>query len=192
MGQAKTLTERELKRVLDYIALHRHAARNRAMVLLSQVHFVFVLEQPFAVDELKDQRVEAEADLHDSLMAALDVGAMALHPRQGELKGEVPEPSKRETRSPDALVLCAAFNRQLIDWNVGARPKRPEVQMQVVRVLVPILQSNEMAREAAHTRWLNCVAARSSVQIEVAPADQPLLQRTPAAGGQIHIAVRTS
>jgi len=35
MGQAKTLTERELKRVLDYIALHRHAARNRAMVLLT-------------------------------------------------------------------------------------------------------------------------------------------------------------
>jgi hypothetical protein len=35
MGQAKTLTERELKRVLDYIALHRHAARNRAMVMLT-------------------------------------------------------------------------------------------------------------------------------------------------------------
>lgn len=35
MGQAKTLTERELKRVLDYIALHRHAARNRAMVVLT-------------------------------------------------------------------------------------------------------------------------------------------------------------
>lgn len=35
MGQAKTLTERELKRVLDYIALGRHAARNRAMVFLT-------------------------------------------------------------------------------------------------------------------------------------------------------------
>jgi integrase/recombinase XerD len=35
MGQAKTLTERELKRVLDYIALHRHATRNRAMVMLT-------------------------------------------------------------------------------------------------------------------------------------------------------------
>lgn len=35
MSQAKTLTERELKRVLDYIALHRHAARNRAMVMLT-------------------------------------------------------------------------------------------------------------------------------------------------------------
>jgi len=35
MGQAKTLTERELRRVLDYIALHRHAARNRAMVMLT-------------------------------------------------------------------------------------------------------------------------------------------------------------
>src|SRR6476659_6092910 len=35
MGQAKTLTERELKRVLDYIALHRHAERNRAMVMLT-------------------------------------------------------------------------------------------------------------------------------------------------------------
>jgi integrase/recombinase XerD len=35
MGQAKTLTERELKRVLDYIAGGRHAARNRAMVMLT-------------------------------------------------------------------------------------------------------------------------------------------------------------
>lgn len=35
MGQAKTLTERELKRVLDYIAVNRHAARNRAMVMLT-------------------------------------------------------------------------------------------------------------------------------------------------------------
>jgi integrase/recombinase XerD len=35
MRQAKTLSERELKRVLDYIALHRHAARNRAMVMVT-------------------------------------------------------------------------------------------------------------------------------------------------------------
>jgi len=35
MAQAKTLTERELKKVLDYIAVHRHAARNRAMVMLT-------------------------------------------------------------------------------------------------------------------------------------------------------------
>jgi integrase/recombinase XerD len=35
MGQAKTLTERELRRVLDFCALTRHAARNRTMVLLT-------------------------------------------------------------------------------------------------------------------------------------------------------------
>ena len=35
MGQAKTLTERELKKVLDYVTLRRHAARNRAMVMLT-------------------------------------------------------------------------------------------------------------------------------------------------------------
>lgn len=35
MGQAKTLTERELKRVLDVVALRRHAARDRAMLLLT-------------------------------------------------------------------------------------------------------------------------------------------------------------
>lgn len=34
MGQAKTLTERELKRVLDYVAVNRHAARNRAMLMV--------------------------------------------------------------------------------------------------------------------------------------------------------------
>lgn len=35
MGQAKTLTEKELKRVLIYISLRKHAARNRAMLLLT-------------------------------------------------------------------------------------------------------------------------------------------------------------
>lgn len=35
MSQAKTLTERELRRVLDYCALTRHATRNRVMVLLT-------------------------------------------------------------------------------------------------------------------------------------------------------------
>lgn len=35
MGQAKTLTDRELRKVLDYIAVHRHAARNRAMLLIT-------------------------------------------------------------------------------------------------------------------------------------------------------------
>jgi len=35
MKQAKTLTERELRRVLDYTALTRHAMRNRVMVLLT-------------------------------------------------------------------------------------------------------------------------------------------------------------
>lgn len=35
MSQAKTLTDRELKKVLDYVAVHRHAARNRAMLLVT-------------------------------------------------------------------------------------------------------------------------------------------------------------
>lgn len=35
MGQAKTLTERELKRTLDFAALGRHAARDRAMLLMT-------------------------------------------------------------------------------------------------------------------------------------------------------------
>lgn len=35
MGQARTLTERELKRVLDFIASRKHAERNRAMLLLT-------------------------------------------------------------------------------------------------------------------------------------------------------------
>jgi integrase/recombinase XerD len=33
MKQAKTLTERELKQVLNYVSLRRHAIRNRAMLL---------------------------------------------------------------------------------------------------------------------------------------------------------------
>ena len=35
MKQAKTLTQAELRRVLDYIATRKHAARNRAMVLMT-------------------------------------------------------------------------------------------------------------------------------------------------------------
>ncbi len=35
MAQAKTLTEKELKKVLVYISLRKHAARNRAMLLLT-------------------------------------------------------------------------------------------------------------------------------------------------------------
>lgn len=35
MAQAKTLTEKELKRVLIYISLRKHAARNRAMLLIT-------------------------------------------------------------------------------------------------------------------------------------------------------------
>lgn len=35
MAQAKTLTERELKKVLIFISLNKHAARNRAMLLVT-------------------------------------------------------------------------------------------------------------------------------------------------------------
>ena len=35
MSQAKTLTAQELRRVLDYIATRKHAARNRAMLLMT-------------------------------------------------------------------------------------------------------------------------------------------------------------
>lgn len=35
MAQAKTLTSKELRRVLDYVATRKHAERNRAMLLLT-------------------------------------------------------------------------------------------------------------------------------------------------------------
>lgn len=35
MPQAKTLTEKELKKVLNYIALNKHAKRNRAIILMT-------------------------------------------------------------------------------------------------------------------------------------------------------------
>ena len=35
MAQAKTLTDRELRKVLSYIALRKHATRNRAMLLVT-------------------------------------------------------------------------------------------------------------------------------------------------------------
>ena len=35
MSQAKTLTAQELRRVLDYVASRKYAARNRAMLLMT-------------------------------------------------------------------------------------------------------------------------------------------------------------
>lgn len=35
MAKAKTFSSTELRRVLDYIATRKHAARNRAMLLLT-------------------------------------------------------------------------------------------------------------------------------------------------------------
>ena len=35
MSQAKTLDERELRRVLDHVATRPHAARNRAMIVMT-------------------------------------------------------------------------------------------------------------------------------------------------------------
>ena len=35
MAQAKTLTDKELRRVLDYVATRKHAARNRVILLIS-------------------------------------------------------------------------------------------------------------------------------------------------------------
>lgn len=35
MGQAKTLTDQELKRVLNFVSCQKHAQRNRAMLLIS-------------------------------------------------------------------------------------------------------------------------------------------------------------
>ncbi|TDK63702.1 tyrosine-type recombinase/integrase [Sapientia aquatica] len=37
MSQAKTLTPQELRRVLDYVATRKHAARNRAMLLVTHL-----------------------------------------------------------------------------------------------------------------------------------------------------------
>lgn len=37
MSQAKTLTQQELRRVLDYVATRKHAARNRAMLLTTHL-----------------------------------------------------------------------------------------------------------------------------------------------------------
>lgn len=35
MKQAKTLDERELRRVLDHVSTRTHAARNRAMIMMT-------------------------------------------------------------------------------------------------------------------------------------------------------------
>jgi integrase/recombinase XerD len=37
MSQAKTLTEKEIRKVLNYIAIHKHAERNRAMLLITHL-----------------------------------------------------------------------------------------------------------------------------------------------------------
>ena len=44
MGQARTLTDKELKQVLGFVQLHRHAVRNRAMLLFTHLAGVRVGE----------------------------------------------------------------------------------------------------------------------------------------------------
>ncbi len=52
MAQAKVLNEKELKRVLNYIATRRHAARDRAMMLLTHLAGMRIGE--VAATRLKD------------------------------------------------------------------------------------------------------------------------------------------
>lgn len=44
MGQAKVLTDKELRKVLNYVAMHKHAARNRVLVLTTHLCGVRVKE----------------------------------------------------------------------------------------------------------------------------------------------------
>ncbi len=66
MKQAKTLDERELRRVLDYVATRTHAARNRAMIMMTfyggfRVGEIAQLRQEDVFDA--DGRVKSEVRL---------------------------------------------------------------------------------------------------------------------------------
>jgi integrase/recombinase XerD len=44
MSQAKVLTDREFRKVLSYIAIHKHAARNRAILMVTHLAGLRIME----------------------------------------------------------------------------------------------------------------------------------------------------
>ena len=67
MSQAKTLTQQELRRVLDFIATRKHAARNRAMLLMThyagmRVGEVAALRVEDVLDKVGNVRDEIRLD----------------------------------------------------------------------------------------------------------------------------------
>jgi integrase/recombinase XerD len=65
MAQAKTLTEKELKKVLIYISLHKHASRNRAMLLLTHWAGMRVGEvAALRVEDVVDSDGSIKAEIH--------------------------------------------------------------------------------------------------------------------------------
>ena len=64
MSQAKTLTPQELRRVLDYVATRKHAARNRAMVLMTHWAGMRVGEvAALRIDDVLDTRGEVRSEV---------------------------------------------------------------------------------------------------------------------------------
>ena len=68
MSQAKTLTPQELRRVLDYVATRKHAARNRAMLLCQ--HFAGM-----RVGEVAALRINDVLDADGSVRAEIRLDA---------------------------------------------------------------------------------------------------------------------
>ena len=78
--QAKTLTTQEIRRVLDYIATRNHAARNRAMLLITyqaglRVGEVAALQYGDVVAE--DSSIKAEIVLRPEQTKGQQAGSSA-------------------------------------------------------------------------------------------------------------------
>ncbi len=64
MSQAKTLTPQELRRVLDYVATRKHAARNRSMVLMTHWAGMRVGEvAALRINDVLDMRGEVRSEI---------------------------------------------------------------------------------------------------------------------------------
>lgn len=68
MSQAKTLTAQELRRVLDYVASRKYAARNRAMLLMT--HYAGM-----RVGEVAALRISDVLDIHGDVRSEIRLDA---------------------------------------------------------------------------------------------------------------------
>jgi integrase/recombinase XerD len=101
MSQAKTLTPKELRRVMDYVATRKHAARNRAMLLMTHL-------AGLRVGEVAALRINDVLDADGAVRSEVRLDA---EQTKGNFARVVFVNEKLRAELTNYLSLCAPVNR---------------------------------------------------------------------------------